>query len=419
MQAAVREHFSPDSLMNVQAGGEALPRPISSHQEAASGMSREDAPVSGNSPIPDRRYTAHMDAMPVERASVGSGVSAPSAAGVVQGYFVYKKHRMAESDLDAIHQYLYSDSSSETKGRDMFMRWRKDGSKHSITDFLRRVMVRTSVTAILNQLDGDDSAVSSAAAAPKIDITDADSDSDSGLAYGKAPSSLNKRQKQRRQRAMDPYGPSPTRKSARKPRPSALMLARASALRRHGLSFGPAINNRYGGTSMSVQLGPFASESVPGGQSGSAPDPKLCRQVEYEIRNGGSFVRGHLLNEKLGGSGDDIRNLTPLSGAANHAHSTLENILKTQLNAAYNEIETETRQHRDIYKATVIQYDVQVVRDPNNRPIGIIARAEKLTRRFKIQNDAAIFNDEIDNNELLFFQKILNDGTVEDLKDND
>lgn len=474
LQAAVKQNFSPESLLNVRAGAAPLPADIRAHHEAASGVSLHDAQVFRNSPIPERwsaealtfrnrvflgpgkeRHLAHeawhvvqqkrnavhadfriggtgvntsarfeneadrmgaraeawrgAEVMPAEAAPRSGMRSAAASAGVVQGYFTYRGKRISDEKLDRVYNYLYV-QSNDNKNEDEFKNMRASPDAHSLPEFLTRIRAGALLNDILENSGSDTLADS----APAIDLAESLSASASASSYGKAPSSSK-----RKQARIDtgPYDTSLARRSARKPPPSSVILAGASALRRHGLEFGDAINNRYGGTSMSVQLGPYASESVPGGQGGSAPNQKLCRQVEREILAGRSFIRGHLLNEKLGGSGDDIRNLTPLSSAANHAHSTLETILKDELNAAYRALEAETRQHRDVYTAIVIQYDVRVVLDDKNRPIGIIARAVRRTRRFMLVDRAAVFSDEIYDETPLFHQRILNDGTVKDLKD--
>lgn len=66
------------------------------------------------------------------------------------------------------------------------------------------------------------------------------------------------------------------------------------------------------GTGMTARIGPDHN-------LGSSPSVAnaLARVKAFAILSGKSYVSGHLLNEKLGGPGNDARNLTAFSGSAN------------------------------------------------------------------------------------------------------
>jgi hypothetical protein len=82
-----------------------------------------------------------------------------------------------------------------------------------------------------------------------------------------------------------------------------------------------------GGTEMSVILGPHAAKSVNYGSRTCAQSiPGLMRPLH--AYDPGLWVAGHLLNDNLGGSGTDSRNLTPLTQNANKRHSKYEDKLK-------------------------------------------------------------------------------------------
>lgn len=70
------------------------------------------------------------------------------------------------------------------------------------------------------------------------------------------------------------------------------------------------------GTSMSAAIGPDHNL----GSSPSAPGAK-ARVDAFKALSGKSYIAGHLLTEKLGGPGDDPRNLTAISGTANTTQS--------------------------------------------------------------------------------------------------
>jgi len=86
-----------------------------------------------------------------------------------------------------------------------------------------------------------------------------------------------------------------------------------------------------GGESMFRLLGP---DALPGQMGGSVTDDSSLQSVMGPLRMYSpdkNWVAGHLLNADLGGSGIDPRNLTPLTTAANRAHSVFEQHIKRML----------------------------------------------------------------------------------------
>jgi hypothetical protein len=81
---------------------------------------------------------------------------------------------------------------------------------------------------------------------------------------------------------------------------------------------------------MEVYLGPVPEREM--GAGGSGPKPGQCQaalDLNTKKFGGKSWIRGHILNDKLGGAGD-AGNLTPLSADANKNHSgTVEGKVKT------------------------------------------------------------------------------------------
>lgn len=88
-----------------------------------------------------------------------------------------------------------------------------------------------------------------------------------------------------------------------------------------------------GGTEMSVILGPQAAKSVNYGSKTCALSiPGLMAPLH--LRDPGKWVAGHLLNDNLGGSGTESKNLTPLTQNANKRHSKYEDRLKRACESA-------------------------------------------------------------------------------------
>jgi hypothetical protein len=108
-----------------------------------------------------------------------------------------------------------------------------------------------------------------------------------------------------------------------------------------------ATNVRTSGTKMAVILGPDAGEST---NYGAAPYNSISghmgklNEKDYTYVGSGTkglWVAGHLLNDNLGGSGTDAKNLTPLTQTANKQHSAYEQKIKSAI--------TCCRQLRDNY----------------------------------------------------------------------
>jgi hypothetical protein len=88
-----------------------------------------------------------------------------------------------------------------------------------------------------------------------------------------------------------------------------------------------------GGTRMEVVLGPAAAHPVNYGTGTSMLSiPRLMQPLHQ--RDPGKWIAGHLLNDNLGGSGTDDRNLTPLTQTANKRHSGIETRVKEMCDIA-------------------------------------------------------------------------------------
>ncbi|GAA1938785.1 eCIS core domain-containing protein [Kitasatospora viridis] len=83
-------------------------------------------------------------------------------------------------------------------------------------------------------------------------------------------------------------------------------------------SYGPTLSKRFGGTSATVTLGP--SVNAPGNTYlGSTPQQGECTLVEeLNARDGSGWIKGHLLNDNLGGPGVSA-NLTPMTASTNQS----------------------------------------------------------------------------------------------------
>jgi hypothetical protein len=135
------------------------------------------------------------------------------------------------------------------------------------------------------------------------------------------------------------------------------------------VSYGP-ISSTLGGTSM------VAHPLTPRHGDGSAPSasPGVWELVKPDVlrREGvGLYVRGHLLNQQLGGPGDE-KNLTPITYSANsdHLHS-VEKVIKGMVNAPKK-------------SQQIVHYEVTVA--PPSRaqaPAGVKAEEKSLTRGLK------------------------------------
>jgi hypothetical protein len=111
---------------------------------------------------------------------------------------------------------------------------------------------------------------------------------------------------------------------------------RPLAVQRRGGTYwqGPewgGFKKKRGGTFMKVRMGPDAADST---SRGSTPKVTSCTNVNdlNQARyRGYTWIKGHLLNENLGGPGNS-ENLTPLTAAANSDHkNTFEAPIKIAL----------------------------------------------------------------------------------------
>jgi hypothetical protein len=135
-----------------------------------------------------------------------------------------------------------------------------------------------------------------------------------------------------------------------------------------------------GGTSMSVALGPEAGQR---GNYGSEPVPGVCTAVEAlngsDVLAAYGWIKGHLLNDNLGGTGRDSKNLTPLTTAANKDHNKkVEEKIKNFIEMAYS----ETLYNEDDPYVYGVFYHVQVGEEKwgDDRPLSAVART--ITCRF-------------------------------------
>jgi hypothetical protein len=90
-----------------------------------------------------------------------------------------------------------------------------------------------------------------------------------------------------------------------------------------GVTFGKTKEKSNYGSSMRAEA--LTSNNMPDGSEPSISDPSApFREINRRRNGGGSFyVLGHLLNHNLGGTGKDMKNLTPLTGSANGIHHSL------------------------------------------------------------------------------------------------
>ncbi|MCH9684443.1 MAG: hypothetical protein K0V04_23615 [Deltaproteobacteria bacterium] len=106
---------------------------------------------------------------------------------------------------------------------------------------------------------------------------------------------------------------------------------------------------------MDVILGPMAAESSNYG-SGTGPNSIKKLMKPLKDRDQGKWIAGHLLNDNLGGSGSDPKNLTPLTATANKQHSGFE--LKVKNACIKARQFHEANKNSDVWKC--IHYRVNV-----------------------------------------------------------
>lgn len=120
---------------------------------------------------------------------------------------------------------------------------------------------------------------------------------------------------------------------------------------------GPVHGSRgkFGGTSMTVVLGPSAADTTNyGSKTNAGSIPKLMRPLHDQDPD--KWVAGHLLNDNLGGSGTDPVNLTPLTKTANRNHATHEGRIK----AACERAKAHHNSHPDDEYWFGVRYTVDV-----------------------------------------------------------
>jgi hypothetical protein len=118
-----------------------------------------------------------------------------------------------------------------------------------------------------------------------------------------------------------------------------------------GLVFG-SLTGPYG-TSMEATY--LSSKKAPHGSRPSVDHTRYDKINRRKRGNGAYYIKGHLLNERLGGTGADWKNLTPLTRRANSEHErTAEARVKTAVNAG-----------NMVYYKVVAQYGRSLTIDPD------------------------------------------------------
>jgi hypothetical protein len=111
-----------------------------------------------------------------------------------------------------------------------------------------------------------------------------------------------------------------------------------------------------GGTFMKVRLGPDAGDST---LRGSVPRRNACSRVNRlnaEHFGGYRWIKGHLLNENLGGPGES-ENLTPLTATANSDH---KNSFEAPIKSALTWTKARSLYSRGDQKWYGVYYEVSV-----------------------------------------------------------
>jgi hypothetical protein len=118
-----------------------------------------------------------------------------------------------------------------------------------------------------------------------------------------------------------------------------------------------ASNSVAGGTSVTATLGPAAGQTV---NYGSVPGIKSCTAVNWLNANaydGSLWIKGHLLNDNLGGPGMS-KNLTPMTHTANMQYKAFESSVKNALAVCYSRAQRNLDGRRHYFGVT---YDVDVI----------------------------------------------------------
>jgi hypothetical protein len=93
------------------------------------------------------------------------------------------------------------------------------------------------------------------------------------------------------------------------------------AIKGAGLEFGGLRSGKYGTTMEATFL---TNIKMPAGSVPAPPHLQSFEVINQRRNQGGSYyVKGHLLNNNLGGTGKDWENLTPLTREANSAHERI------------------------------------------------------------------------------------------------
>jgi hypothetical protein len=104
------------------------------------------------------------------------------------------------------------------------------------------------------------------------------------------------------------------------------------AIEGHGLEFRGLWSGKYGTTMQAKYL---TNIKMPAGSVPAPPHLQSFEVINQRRNQGGAYyVKGHLLNHNLGGTGRDWKNLTPLTREANSAHESIaEARVKNAVNA--------------------------------------------------------------------------------------
>jgi hypothetical protein len=119
----------------------------------------------------------------------------------------------------------------------------------------------------------------------------------------------------------------------------------------------------------------------PDGSTPNVPEPNSYQIINRRRYDGGSFyVKGHLLNHNLGGTGTDWKNLTPLTGIANGIHErTVEARVKTAVDAG-NIVFYSVRAVYGRSVATSTDPDIQeIMNEEQHVPLRLVCQADLVT----------------------------------------
>jgi len=141
-------------------------------------------------------------------------------------------------------------------------------------------------------------------------------------------------------------------------------------------STGPS-SSTYGGSMVAATL---TSNRMPAGSRPTVDHPSYS--ILNQRRNGGSpyYIRGHLLNENLGGTGRAWNNLAMITGAANSAHERLaESRVKTAVEAGnIVEYKVEARYGRSRASSSDATID-EIKREEQHVPLELVCEANLVT----------------------------------------